>query len=109
MFLLTLYLKTFQLHYVVELDNGGTVVVPRKRICMTQDQIRLCHDSIVVSQLFSPATCSVSMDNIVSGKRRRVIHAEALLASPARTPMSPKSRSETPSGKFCKNYRPKYI
>jgi len=66
--------------------------------------MRESHDSIVVSQLFSPATCAVSMDNIVSGKRRRVAAAaagDALLASPsraARTPQSPRVRPSTPNG-----------
>ena len=49
------------------MDNGGALQVVRKRICMTQDQVRMYHDSLVVPQLFSPQSFKLSLDNIVTG------------------------------------------
>ena len=67
---------------------------------MTQDQIRAFHESIVVSQLFSPQRFSIDMDNIVSGKRRRMVTAqsELVMGSP-RTSQSPRARNESSAGK----------
>jgi len=86
--------------HVVEMDNGGTLAVPRHRICMTQDQMQYWN-VVVAPQLFSPHTCNVSLDNILGGKRRTRSITETQFSSPVktprtatpRTPRTPRSRS----------------
>jgi len=93
--------------HVVEMDNGGTLVVPRHRICMTQDQMRLWNDLVLIPQLFSPHTCNVSLDNILGGKRRTRSINDPQFGSPVkttprssttpRTPRTPRAQSVTPA------------
>lgn len=60
---------------------------------MTQDQVKMWNEAFLVPQLFSPHTCNVSLDNIVSGRRRRTNTAPAM--SPlVKTPRTPSSKAE---------------
>lgn len=73
---------------------------------MTQDQMRLWNDLVVVPQLFSPHTCNVSLDNILGGKRRTRSITETQFSSPVktprtatpRTPRTPRSKSTASDG-----------
>ena len=85
---------------------------------MTQDQMRLWNDLVVVPQLFSPHTCNVSLDNILGGKRRTRSVTETQFSSPVktprtttpRTPRTPRSKSTAPDGQkffsYCKQDHP---
>ncbi len=64
---------------------------------MTQDHVKMWNEAFLVPQLFSPHTCNVSLDNIVSGRRRRTNTAPAM--SPlVKTPRTPSSKAEASPG-----------
>lgn len=81
--------------YIVEQDNGLTKRYPRACVILTADQASLILG--INASIVSPSSSAVSLDNIVSGKRRRT-PVLATSASPAlRTRLKRKAKNPDPN------------
>lgn len=83
--------------YIVEQDNGLTKRYARGSVILTADQASLILG--VKANMVSPSSSAVSLDNIVSGKRKRTpVLASSSSASPAlRTRLKRKAKNPDPN------------
>lgn len=85
--------------YVVDLDSGKSVTVPRSALNMTEDQAEVLKDCVKESTAcastttpkHSRATNAINMDNIVYRKRNRKSNDQDLLSVNAAEPVTPRS------------------
>ncbi|XP_066994409.2 TP53-binding protein 1 [Anabrus simplex] len=65
-------MKNKEVHYGIEMEGGEIVYVPPSKLFMTEDQARILQEDVAPKQTPStPKSTSVSVDNIVEGKRSR--------------------------------------
>ncbi|XP_071449697.1 uncharacterized protein [Hetaerina americana] len=90
--------KKMQVYYTVELDNGETKVLPRSKLCLTEDQVNILKEVVVDSVLTTPKRkADVSLDNVLEGRTRRKKSTTSLSTTKAgsSTPGPSKSLSVT--------------